>query len=330
MTSFPIDPKRVLRWLVAVSAAYASCLAYAQPAAHQVSLVVPYAPGGPSDATARMIRPVFEKVLGKPTIVENLAGAGGSIGAARALRAADGSVILIGSPNEVILAPIGLSSVKFKADDFRLVGTVGQVPYALVGRADLPARNLDELIAYAKSNAAKPLAYGSMGPGSLNHLATEAFAEKTGIRLTHVPYKGGAPLIQDLVGGQIDFAFATLAGNVEGLIQTGKLKIYGVTTATRTPKYKAWPTIAEHAGLNDFVYSIWVGPLVSKATPEPTVQKLSAALSESLKDPEVQKGLSDAGLVEPSIANLEKANNYYRSEINKFRHTAESLKIAPQ
>ena len=303
---------------------------FAQGTPGQISLVVPYAAGGPSDSAARMLRPVFERVLGKTTIVENVPGAGGSLGAAKVLRATDGSQILIATPNEVILAPIGLAAVKYKADAFRLVGTVGELPYALIARSDFPAASVDEFIAYSKANPKKPLAYGSMGQGSLNHLATEALRAETGVSLIHIPYKGGAPLLQDVLGGQIDFALTPLAGNVQSLIETGKVKFYGVTSSQRSARLKDWPTVNESKHLKDFVYSIWFGPAVSKETPEATVQRIQAALVEALRQPEVRHGLAELGFMGPVVTTTGEANKLYSAEQRKFRDIAGALKLQPQ
>ncbi|WP_036596014.1 Bug family tripartite tricarboxylate transporter substrate binding protein [Ottowia thiooxydans] len=321
---------RVLRGAALISLVACTTLAMAQSAPNQFSIVVPYAPGGPADAAARLIRPVFESALGKTTIVENLAGAGGSIGATKVLRAVDGSQILMGSPNEVILAPLGLSAVKYKPDDFRLVGTVGELPYVLIARPDFPAGTVDELIAYSKANAARPLSYGSMGSGSINHLATEAFGTKTGVRLNHIPYKGAAPLVQDVASGQIDFAFTPLAGPVQGLIDTGKVKFYGLTSAARSARWADWPTVNEGKVLKDFVYSIWVGPVVSKSTPEAAVQRINAALAEALRQPDVSKGLAAAGFLATGTASLLDAQKLYTSEADKFRNIADAIKLQPQ
>lgn len=321
-----ISRRSMAAWALA-AAAIAAPAAFAQ---NQVSIVVPYSPGGPSDSAARLVRPVFEKVLGKTTIVENHPGAGGSIGASKVLRATDGSQILLATVNEVILAPIGLSSVRYKPDAFQLIGTLGELPYVLIARPDFPAKDLDELIAYSKSNPTKPLSYGSMGLGSLNHLATESFRVKTGTNVTHIPYKGAAPLVQDILGGQLDFVFTPLAGNVRGLIETGKVKFYGLTSATRSPLLKDWPTVNEGKVLKDFTYSIWFGLVVSKETPEATVQMIRTALEESLRAPDVRKGLSAAGFLDPTITSPSDAQKLYAAEQKKYREIADAIKLQPQ
>jgi tripartite-type tricarboxylate transporter receptor subunit TctC len=322
--------RRLLGRFAALGAITFAVAASAQGTANQITLVVPYAPGGPSDSVARLVRPVFERVLGKTTIVENLPGAGGSIGASRVLRATDGSQILIGTPNEVILSPLGLAAVKYKADDFRLVGVVGDLTYALIARADLPAKSLDELIAHAKASSAKPLSYGSMGAGSMNHLSTEAFRAAIGANLSHIPYKGGAPLVQDILAGQLDFAFTPLAGNVHGLIDTGKVKFFGITSPQRNPRHKEWPTVNEGKVLKDFVYSIWFGPLVAKGTPEPVVQRIQAALVEALQQPDIRKGFLELGFSEAAVTSMAEAEKLYVADQKKFRAIADEIKLVPQ
>jgi tripartite-type tricarboxylate transporter receptor subunit TctC len=322
--------RRLIGGFVLFGAAALASSAFAQASGGQLSLVVPYAPGGPSDTAARVLRPVFERVFGKTTIVENLPGAGGSIGASRVLRVTDGSAILLGTPNEVILSPLGLAAVKYKPDAFRLVGTVGELPYALIARTDLPPKTLDELIAYMKANSAKPLSYGSMGPGSMNHLSTEDFGALMGVKLNHVPYKGATPLVQDILSGQLDFAMTPLAGNVQGLIETGKVKFYGVTSAQRSARHKELATVNEGKALKDFVYSIWFGLMVSKETPEPVVQRIQAALVEALKEPEVRRGLAEAGFIDSSVTTSAEADKLYSAEQRKFRQVADAIKLQPQ
>lgn len=295
-----------------------------------VSLVVPYPVGGPSDAAARIIQPLMQQALGKPTIVENVAGAGGAIGAQKVLTSADGHLVLIGSPNEVILAPLANASARFKSEDFRIVGLLGAIPYVLVGRADLAPKDIDELIAFGRDPASKSLSYGSVGIGSLNHLAGEDFKAQTGVKMHHVPYKGGAPLVQDLIGGQIDIAFTPLAGPVLNLIETGKLRFYGVTTAARSERLKQLTTVNEGKTLKNFVYSIWVGPLVAQSTPDASVARLAAALTEAMKSPDVRKSIAAAGFFEMPSDAANEPTRLYQAEAAKFRKLAQSINLQAQ
>lgn len=172
-----------------------------------VNLMVPYPAGGPSDAIARIFNTQLGKELGQQVLVENLGGVSGALAAQKVLAApADGYYIFQGSPNEVILSPLANSAVKLKAEDFRLVHPVADAVMVFVTRKDLPVSSVDELIALARKSADKPLTYGSVGIGSLYHLILEQAQAQTGIKLAHVPYKGNAPLLQDIAGGQVDFA----------------------------------------------------------------------------------------------------------------------------
>jgi len=172
-----------------------------------VNLMVPYPAGGPSDAIARIFNTQLGKELGQQVLVENLGGVSGALAAQKVLAApADGYYIFQGSPNEVILSPLANSAVKLKAEDFRLVHPVADAVMVFVTRKDLPVSSVDELIALARKSADKPLTYGSVGIGSLYHLILKQAQAQTRVQLNHVPYKGNAPLLQDIAGGQVDFA----------------------------------------------------------------------------------------------------------------------------
>ena len=175
--------------------------------AKPVNLMVPYPAGGPSDATARIFTVPLGKALGQQVVVENLGGVSGAMAAQKVLAApADGYYLFQGSPNEIILAPLANAAVKLKAEDFRMVHPVAEAVMVFVARKDLPANSVDELIALARKSPDKPLSYGSVGIGSLYHLILEKVQLDTGVKLMHAPYKGNAPLLQDIGGGQVDFA----------------------------------------------------------------------------------------------------------------------------
>ncbi|MFZ9432472.1 MAG: Bug family tripartite tricarboxylate transporter substrate binding protein, partial [Burkholderiaceae bacterium] len=175
-----------------------------------LNLMVPYPAGGLSDAIARIVERPLNKTLGSMVIVENLGGVGGALGAQKVLGApADGSWIYQGSPNELILAPMALQAVKYKAEDFRFVQMIGTSPMAVLARPGLPVNNIDELVALAKKASAdgKPLTYGSVGIGSFYHVVGAHFANLIGAEMMHIPYKGMAPLLQDMGGNSVDVSF---------------------------------------------------------------------------------------------------------------------------
>ena len=148
--------------------------------------------------------------------------------------------------------------------------------------------------------------------------------------MNHVPFKGAAPLVQDLLGGHLDLAFTPMAGSVPGLIESKKLKFYGMTTAARSEKLKHLATVNEGRVLRNFIYSIWVGPVVPRPTPEDTAQRIHAALNDAMKEPEVRKTVESAGFVEMAPLSLAGADRMFQAEVAKFRKIAQMIKLEPQ
>ena len=211
--------------LLAAGAAFAQTAAYPSK---PVTLMVPYPAGGPSDAMARIFNMALAKELGQQVMVDNLGGVSGALAAQKVLAApADGQTIFQGGPNELILAPLANAAVKLKSEDFRLVHPVSDSVIVFVARKDLPANSVDELIALARTSADKPLSYGSVGIGSLYHLILESVQASTGTKLAHVPYKGNAPLLQDIGGGQVDFAVLVYSAAMGAMAEQGRLKVIG-------------------------------------------------------------------------------------------------------
>ncbi|MDO9216820.1 MAG: tripartite tricarboxylate transporter substrate binding protein [Lacisediminimonas sp.] len=296
-----------------------------------VNLMVPYPAGGPSDVIARIFTVPLGKELGQPVIVENLGGAAGALGAQKVLAApADGSYLLQGSPNEVILSPLANVAVKLKSEDFRLVHPVAESVMVFLARKDLPVNNIDELIALGRKSGDKPLTYGSVGIGSLYHLILEDAQHRTGIKLTHVPYKGNAPLLQDIGGGQVDFAVLVYSAGMGAMADQGRLKIIGQLGAQRSELLKSVPTASEGKELKNFSYKIWSGLLVPKQTPENVVQKLHKAIGETLKDPFVRSQLAlQASQVSPPMSLVESAK-FFETETARYRAIAKSINLQPQ
>lgn len=285
-----------------------------------ISLVVPYPPGGGSDFVARTIAPVMSQALNRTIVVENLSGAGGAIGSQRVLqRPADGQTLLLGSPNEVILAPAVNQALDYKPDDFRLVGPATVTSQVLVGRTDLPAENAADLIELARKDTGAGISYGSVGIGSLYHVTGAVLAKQTGGNFFHVPYRGAAPLVQDLMGSQVDIAFLPMAGNVLSLIRDGKLKVFGIAQAERNPLAPEIPTLGEAApALKDFDYPTWAGLLVRADTPDDVTASLQQAMAKALADPKVREAIEASGSGVGSPLNLEQASAKYRDETRQF------------
>jgi len=298
--------------------------------AKAVNLMVPYPAGGPSDAIGRIIATPLGKELGQTVVVENLGGVSGAIAAQKVLSApADGHYIFQGSPNEVILSPLANSSVRLKAEDFRLVAPIADAVMVVLTRKDLPVNNVDELIALARKSADKPLSYGSVGVGSLYHFIVENLQQVTGIKATHVPYKGNAPLLQDIGGGQVDFAVLVYSAAMGAMADQGRLKVIGQLGAQRSELLKNVPTVSE-GQLKNFDYKTWTGFMVPKNTPEPVVQRLHAAIGKTLKDPSVISQLALQTQVASAPMTLPEASRFFEAEMARYRGIAKSINLQPQ
>lgn len=299
--------------------------------AKPVNLMVPYPAGGPSDAIGRIFSTPLGKELGQPVLVENLGGVSGAIAAQKVLAApADGHYIFQGSPNEVILSPLANASVRLKAEDFRLVAPVADAVVVVLTRKDLPVNNVDELIALARKSSDKPLSYGSVGVGSLYHFIVENMQQLAGIKATHVPYKGNAPLLQDIGGGQVDFAVLVYSAAMGAMADQGRLKVIGQLGARRSELLKNVPAVSEGLALKNFQYKIWTGFMVPRSTPEPVVQRLHAAVGKMLKDPSVQSQLLLQTQAPSAPMSLAEAAAFFEGETARYRGLARSINLQPQ
>ena len=298
-----------------------------------VSLMVPYPPGGVSDVIARRVNEPLGKLLGQTVIVENLGGAAGSIAAQKVLNApADGYYLFQGSPNELILAPLAIGSVKYKPEDFRVIHNIGVSPIAVFARKDLPAANGDELAAYIvkRSKEGKPVTYASVGHGSFYHLLGEQMAADLGAEMTHVPYKGGGPIVVDMLGGQIDIFISPYGAPQLELEKTGKLKIVMAASPARQRAIMHIPSAGESKAFKNFSYSIGTGYYVKKDTPEAVVQVLHKAITQVLNEPELRNTLISQGGDMSPIVSLSASSAEYTKEIATYRTIAKSIKLEPQ
>lgn len=259
--------KTLLSSLLVAATAFSPALAQTYPV-KPISLVVPYPAGGPSDFFARKMQAEATAKLGKTVVVENLGGAGGSIGLTKVANApADGYTLSQGSPMELVLAPMAIQGVRYKSEDFKLVAQFATTNTILAVRNSLNVKTVDQLLALARKSADKPLSYGSVGPGSLYHLIGEKFSQLTKVDLLHVPYKGIAPLLNDLMGGQIDMAFLPMAGSIPQTVLDGKIQGLAVTAKTPHPLFKQFPAMASMKGLEAMDFDIWAGVQVHKKHP---------------------------------------------------------------
>ncbi|WP_326533616.1 tripartite tricarboxylate transporter substrate binding protein [Pseudorhodoferax sp.] len=326
-----------MKALVQASALLAGLLCGMGPALAQafptkpVNLMVPYPAGGPSDAAARIFTVPLGRELGQQVVVENLGGVSGAMAAQKVLSApADGHYLFQGSPNEVILAPLANAAVKLKAEDFRLVHPVAEAVMVVVARKDLPANSMDELVALARRSAERPLSYGSVGVGSLYHLILESVQQSTGIRLMHAPYKGNAPLLQDIGGGQVDFAVLVYSAAMGALAEQGRLKVIGQLGAQRSELLPGVPTVSEGKELPGVAYKIWSGFMVPRQTPEPVVERLHKAIGAALKDPGVRAQLAAQTQTAAAPATLAESAQFYAAETARYRDIAKAIHLQPQ
>ena len=298
-----------------------------------VTLMVPYPAGGVSDVIARTLNTTLAKHLGQPVIVENLGGASGGIAAQKVLNSpADGHMIFQGSPNELILAPMANAAIKYKPEDFRLVQMITLNPLVMFARKDFPADTPAQFLAYAKQAAAdkKPVTYASVGPGSMYHLLGEHLSKITGIEMTHVPYKGGAPALQDMMAGQVDIFLSVYNKSMIQMVDEGKLKAPAVLSSERQEAFKNAQPLNDHPALKGFVFDTWAGFFVHKDTPEAVVQVLHKALGEVAQDAAIRSALEAQSMVVPRPQPLATMNKIYADNTARFRAIAKAIQLQPQ
>ena len=293
-----------------------------------LNVVVPYPAGGASDFVARLIQPEYQKQLGQQLIVENIGGVGGALGVQKVLAApADGHTQVLATPMELVLSPLALSAVKFKPEDVRLAGIIATTSVVLLVRPDAPVATIDEFVAWAKT---KTLSSGNVGIGSLYHLMAEKFGQQAGVKFTHVPYKGGGPLMTDLASGQIDMAFFPLAGPTPGMVKEGRFKALGIAAPKAHALFPNVPAISSHKTFPGFDFDLWIGVQVPKATPDAAVERINAAMNAVLQNADVRKGLEGTGsTINPALTPTE-LDKLYASEVERYRGIAKGINLSPQ
>jgi tripartite-type tricarboxylate transporter receptor subunit TctC len=309
---------RLVKWLgIAGIALAAGAQAQGYPT-KPVYLYIPFAAGGPTDTLGRNLAQAMGKSLKQQVIVENVVGAGGTIAVARAAKATpDGYTVLLHHIG-MSTAPSLYRTLSFDPlKDFEYIGEVADVPMTLIARGNFPASNFKEFLAYVRANKDK-LSYANAGLGAASHLCGLLFMTAIQTDLTTVPYKGTGPAMNDLLGGQVDL-MCDQTTNTTAQIGAGKVKVYGVTSKTRVPSLPNIPTLAEQ-GLKDFEVVVWHGLYVPKGTPKPVVDKLVAALQDSVKDADFKANLAKLGAepVSADRARPEALQKLLTSEIAKW------------
>ncbi|MFZ3322845.1 MAG: tripartite tricarboxylate transporter substrate binding protein [Usitatibacter sp.] len=299
--------------VAALLSSHAGALPYPTKPIH---FVVPYPAGGPVDAVARLLAQRVSERVKQPIVIENRPGAGGNIGADFVAKSpADGYTILMGAVATHAINPTLYASIPYDAvKDFRPVTQLASTPNVLVVNPGLPVRDVHEFIAYAKANPGR-LNFGSGSTGSAGHLAGELFKSMAGVEMTHVPYKGAAPAMNDLIGGQIQLMFDNLASSLTQ-VKAGKIRALAVTTARRTPLAPDLPTIAE-SGLPGFDINTWFGLFVPAGTPLDVVEVLHDEFNRALADPDIREKMISIG-AEPVGSTPAQFAAYIRSESEKY------------
>lgn len=286
--------------------------------AKPITMMVPFAAGGPTDTVARLVAQAMSNDLGQQVIVENVAGAGGTLAPERVARAAaDGYTILIHHIG-MSTAPALYRKLRYNPlEDFEYIGLVNEVPMTIVARAGFPPKTLKELVEYVKANKDK-VTYANAGLGAASHLCGMLFMSTVGVQLTTVPYKGTGPAMNDLLGGQVDF-MCDQTTNTTSQIKAGKIKVYAVTTASRVASLPDVPTTKE-AGLPGVEVSVWHGLYAPKGTPKEVVNRLTRALQAALKDKTVAERFADLGTepIAQKRATPEAHRAHLKSEIDKW------------
>jgi len=283
-----------------------------------ITLMVPFAAGGPTDTVARLVAKAMGDSLKQQVIVENVGGAGGTIAPARVAKAApDGYTILIHHIG-MSTAPALYRKLPYDPlNDFEHIGLINDTPMTIVAKKDLPPKDLKELIAYVKANKEK-VNYANAGLGAASHLCGMLFMTAIQTDVTTVPYGGTAPAMNDLLGGQVDF-MCDQTTNTTSQIKGGKIKVYAVTTKSRVASLPDVPT-AHEAGLPNFEVVVWHGLYAPKGTPKPVIDQLTKALQVAIKDATVKQRFAELGAesVADKLATPEAHRSFLKSEIDKW------------
>lgn len=301
--------------LVAASFVFGAIAAQAQQwPSKPITIVVPFPPGGFNDTLARTLAAELPKVLGQPVVVENKPGGNSVIGTDYAAKAApDGHTLFIGATPMAVVQHLYKTSFDARKD-FAAITIGGITQNVLVARPSLPANNVKELLAMAKASPGK-LNYASTGNGSSNHLAFELFKTMSGTSITHIPYKGSAPAVTDLVSERVDVMF-NLIPNVMEQVKAGRLKVLAISGEQRSTLSPEIPTVAE-SGLPGFGFSVWIGVLAPAGTPKPIVERLNTEIVKIVTAPDVKARFAKQG-VEVAPTTPDKFNEFLRSEVDRW------------
>ncbi|MCA0248987.1 MAG: tripartite tricarboxylate transporter substrate binding protein [Proteobacteria bacterium] len=293
-----------------------------------IKLIVPYSPGGTTDIMARTLQEPLSKALGQPVIVDNKAGAAGAIGTKQvATSPPDGYTLIFGNNGPSAIVPLIQKDVGYDpVKDFAPVSLVSIAPLTLVVHPSVPANNVKELIAWAKTQPGG-VDYATAGAGSLGHLSTELFGKEAGIKLNHVPYKGQAPSTMAVLNGEVKLLLTTSSDTQDAAVKSGKLKLLGVSTPKPSPLMPSAPTIGQ--SLPGYETVVWFGILAPAGTPAPVINRLNAAIREVLADPQIQQKFVGYGCIATASTPQEFAA-MIAAEVPKWKSIVATTKITTQ
>lgn len=311
--------------LLALAALASTALAAEQFPSRPVRIVVPYAPGGNVDISARIISPPLGEVLGQTIVVDNRPGAGGNIGTTMVAKATpDGHTLLVGSSGPLSVNPVIFKSLPYDTlKDFAPVSTVQAVPLVVLASPKSSINSIADLIAAAKARPGK-VTMASAGSGSTNHFAIELLAHMAGVKLVHVPYKGSGPALSELLGGQVETMIDQLAASI-GYVRDGRLKVLAVTTAQRAAALPNVPTLDE-LGYKGYQASTLLGILAPAGTPRPVVDKLNAAMRKVMDNPAVAERFRGLG-ANPGASSPEEFSTRIRGELRQWQDLVHKVNL---
>lgn len=318
-------PRRLA--LAAVLLAAAAPAAFAQAPAYPtkpITIVVGYPPGGSTDLVGRMVGTELASRLGQPVVIENLGGAGGAIGAQKVANAQpDGYTLLVGASNELAIANLVNKKIKYTAQDFTAIGLVASQPLVLVASTSAGVKNANEFTQLVSKHPGK-YSYGSSGVGTALHLAGEMVKEQGKLFMTHIPYRGVAPLTNDLVGNNLEFGVFVLSSGLPH-IKSGKVVALGTTEAKRSAITPDIPALAEYPQFKNVDIGVWFALMGPAGLPKPIVDKVKKALNETLQSPEFRKKMEATGsIVASPTVDMDK---YLASEVAKYQKIVQFAKI---
>ena len=319
----------LLRSLLAVSLSLSVCAAAAQEwPSRPVRIIVPFAPGGATDIPARLIAPKLQEALGQPVLVENRAGAGGIVGIQAAAQSqADGYTMLMATNGELVMNPSIYPKLPYDPfKDFVPVSIMVESPMLLVTSATSPYNTMSDVLRDAKARPGQ-VTYSTAGTGSTSHVLTEMLAQQAGIKLLHVPYKGGAPASAAAASGEVSIGLLNL-GSAVNFVKGGKAKALAVTSTKRHPNFPDWPTAVE-SGVPGFVEAIWIGMAAPAGVRPEIVNRMSAEVAKALKSPDVRERLVQLGN-EPLGTTPQEAAERIKREFPRYASAIKQANIRPE